>query len=272
MKTGSEKATIMRACLIGLLALIALASAGCGDALPVKQVAQTGAQTSPTAVTTTSTPPLPMNSVATLHLRSEDGYTAEVVLRRGDLQRANGQQNGSLTVGTACQVNSQTDAVEPFSVTLTNTTPSYSASPSIAILADAPNSAPTGLLAEVGYEDAPQCVTFTPEAAQAAGEGGFVAISPSSALEPHGSSTTTGFFVVPHYYSPAHPSGDMALVQSVILALEPQGGGNHFEVSSASGVMSSQAVSDAVPLVPGGNGGCLIHQPCPVPFNVPNVP
>lgn len=260
-----------------LVLVLVMSASGCGESRtrPTNSSTAAATQTTPTqsAVAAQSEPPL--NSVAVLHLRSESGYTANAELRRGVLEHAAGQKRGSLTLGTACQVNPQTDAVVPFAVTLTNTTSSYSASPGVEIVAAAPNDALPHLMAEPNYAEGPQCITFVPRAYHGdenTNGTDYLAVSAVSPLPPGGSVTTAGFFIVHGYYSPAHPSGDSQLLHGVELTFQPQSGGEGFTVASATGVRTSQAVTDAVPFVPGGKPGCLIHVPCPSPVNVPAIP
>jgi hypothetical protein len=262
--------------LTALALVLMLLASGCSES-GTHPTSTTAAhvRTTPTqtAVAAQSEPPL--NSVAVLHLRSESGYTANAELRRGALEHAASQKRGSLTLGTACQVNSQTDAIVPFEITLTNTTSSYSASPGIEIVAVAPNNDLPHLMAEPNYAEGPQCVTFVPGAYHGdenTNGTDYLAVSAASPLAPGGSVTTPGFFIVHGYHSPAHPNGDTQLLHGVELTFQPQSGGEGFNVASASGVRTSQAVTDAVPFVPGGTPGCLIRVPCPPPVNVPAIP
>jgi hypothetical protein len=263
---------ILFAAALGLMAV----GSGCSESRHncnlVNCTSSTSSATTAPAASTVSSPPplLPMPLVAVLQLRSESGYTAEATLRRGYLAQAAGQHNGALTLGTACQVNPQTDAIEPFELMVANTTTKFSASPGIEMMALAPHEASPDLRAEIDYSNGPQCITFTPEAS--AETGGELAFSPNEPLAPEKSTSAQGFLIAPNYYSPAHPQGDPALMRETIVAVQPQTGGEAYSVSSATGMLHSQAAPNAVAFLPGSDGGCLIHPPCPAPFNPGNLP
>jgi hypothetical protein len=210
---------------------------------------------------------LPMPYVTTVNLRSEEGYRAKAVLRRGELEPATGEaQNGSLFLGTTCPVNDDTDAAAPFMLTLTNTTNGYSDQPTINLIERTPYGEPVDVWAEVGYTEGPQCIEFFNESSPEFDESGFLGFGPTDPLGSHESTRAEGFFIIHHFYSPSHPRGDRAKFRNVILELVPSQGGEGFSVAGASGVIDSPALKSAIAAIPGGYGGCLPHPPCPSGF------
>jgi hypothetical protein len=111
-----------------------------------------------------------MPYVATLFLRSEDGYLAEAELRRGRPVHAEvGLENGSLMLGTSCIVDYQRDAAEPFVLRITNTTEGFPASPGIDLIARTPHWELPNVVAEIGYSKEPACMEMTGDAAPSEG-------------------------------------------------------------------------------------------------------
>jgi hypothetical protein len=217
--------------------------------------------------TPVSRPPMPM--VAKLYLASEEGYKAKVELRRGRLTHAEADaENGALYLGSACAVDYERDAAMPFELTITNTTYGYSAQPTIHVFARTPHGELPGVSAEIGYSSGPECFGLEPDASPAYEEdyGGYLHGGPSTPLEPGESTSAPGYFIVSNYYSPAAPSGNPDRIREALLEIAPAITDEHFQVSSASGVLNSQFVSNAIPVLPGGDGGCLIDPPCPALF------
>jgi hypothetical protein len=252
---------------------ITITAATTGLPNPAATATQLGESTSTEANTTTTTAQLPqvnpanLKSVATVKINNSDGYTATITLSRGSIRKAKPLMNGSVSLGSACQVDMQTDGIEPFILTLTNTTTGYSDSPSAEIDAQAP--APIGALpvsAEVGYSSGAQCINFVSGASSEdnndSSANQFMTVSANSPLAPGASTTVSGFLIAHNYYSPANPDGNPSSLQNIILTIEPQYGGDNWNDAGGSGVMSSDVVANAIPFLPSGNGGCLIHQPC----------
>jgi hypothetical protein len=216
-----------------------------------------------------------MRPVAEEDLRSAQGYTGSIEIVRGQVEHAGTQQIAGVKLGSACPVDSETDAVIPFELVVYNTTPNFSASPGVEVTATAENGAlPQKIKAEMGYSSGPSCVSFI--------VGGYsgdentngpdtLVLSPDEPLHPHGMIVGSGFLIAPNYYSPAHPAGDPAMFRTVVLSFHPPSG-SQYEVAHTKGLLSSQAISNALPLLPGSDGGCVLHQPCPPPFKVGNVP
>lgn len=262
--------------LIASIMVVALAGCGGSKGQPGGDGSAAVSSTYATATSSSVSEP-PMPSEAELELKSQRGYTATATLRRGSLEKADHQQNGTLRLGSSCSVNPETDAVIPFQISVTNTTPNFSASPGIEVVADGPNdSLPTKVSAEIGYSEGPQCVTFVPAPyAYPGDENGngpdYLAFSPTDPLTPNASTYASGFFIASNYYSPAHPNGEPALLKNVVLIIKPAFSSEGFAVAGTKGMLHSQHVPNGVPFVLGGNGGCLVHEPCPPPFKVPNV-
>lgn len=245
--------------LIASIMVVVLAGCGGSKGQPGGDGSAAVSSTYTVTATSSSVSEPSMPSEAELELKSTSGYTATATLRRGSLEKADYQQNGTLRLGSSCSVNPETDAVIPFQISVTNTTPNFSASPSIEVVIDGPNdSLPTKVSAEIGYSEGPQCVNT-------------LAFSPTDPLKPGASTYASGFFIASNYYSPAHPNGEPGLLKNAVLIVKPAFGSEDFAVAGTKGMLHSQHVPNGVPFVPGGNGGCLVHEPCPPPFKVPNV-
>jgi hypothetical protein len=141
--------------------------------------------------------------------------------------------------------------------------------------------APDGLLpskiyAEIQYASGPQCVAFTGEATPGDEESGSgpeeINFGPEDSLAPGASITGYGYFIAPGYYSPAHPYGNEATFESIILTVLPELSDEHYEVASSTHMFTSNVVANAIPFLPGTSGGCLIHQPCPPAYNAGAYP
>lgn len=224
---------------------------------------------------TASTAPatLPMPYTAILQLRSAQGYTAEMVLRRGSFTHAAGQQNGSVTAGTSCTVDTQTDAVAPFQLTLASTTKGFAASPGVDLLAlTPPETLLPKLQAEASYSDGAQCITFQEDAQPGEEGGGYLGFSPSKPLSQGESTTSDGFLILPGYYSPAKPDGNTSSPDGILLELKPSFGSEAVRVTEHSGAFHTIGIPAAVPLLPGGSPGCLVYPPCDVPDPTAGVP
>ena len=135
------------------------------------------------------------------HLRTSDGYTATLTLVA--YRVAHAESLPALPISgrqslAACQSNADTDAVVPFSYSLTNTTTNFSAP----LTLDIHQASSSVLFADVEYGDGTTtCVngnednllaaTWSPLSAGASGSGDF-------------------YLVLYDYYSPSHPKGDAA--------------------------------------------------------------
>ena len=232
-----------------------------------------------TAQTTTAAAPdaiLPMPAIATLKLTSSDGYSATATFRHGPLRPAGNLQNGDMTLGSACSVDDQTDAVEPFQLAITNTTAKFAASPGISFGLDIPPGQSPPITAEIGYSDGPQCIDLRPGDSETDTAG----LEPNDQLQPGQGVSATGFLIIPNYYSPAHPDGTPALVKDILIQIEPGGSGT-FGIAGGTGLVpqtvdvQGQVENDgagyAIRLPPGARS-CIIAANGPPPYNVGNTP
>jgi hypothetical protein len=205
-----------------------------------------------------------MNMVATIRLTSEEGYSATVELRRGSIQHAEASaENGALYLGSSCQVNDEKDAIEPFEITVTNTTKRYSASPAVDITGATPHGEYPGVSAEIGYSNGPQCVELNASGYPPNEEDQYLAFGPSEPLEPGAHTAAPGYLIIPNYYSPARPGGNPAKIRDVVLEMGPQLGAESFMVAGVSGLLHSRWVAAGLPVLPRSDGGCVVHPPCP---------
>jgi hypothetical protein len=213
-------------------------------------------------------PPPDLPHVSTVDLTSEEGFSAKVVLRRGELERAEPSAfNRTIALGSACSVDYQRDAMVPYSLRITNTTQGYEASPHVNIVARTPRMEPPGVLAEIGFSTGPECAELSANAYPGDEHGqDYLSDGPTNPLPPGEHVEAFGYFVLTGFYSPAHPQGDQGGYRNVLLEIQPEAGGEYFYVEGGSGVLENQFVKAAVPVIPGSNGGCLAHPPCPPVF------
>lgn len=216
----------------------------------------------------------------TYQLGSEDGYTGKVVLERAPVEQAEpgARSNGLLSEGAACTIDMETDAVEPIRVSVENTTQKFSASPGVAIMTKTPRGELPNAEIELNYEpEGPGCVELIGAASQyeaAEGYGGVAYLTPTEPLAPGSAISADGFLVFKHYYSPAHPNGQPNKYVNAILLVEAAENDEYFAIEDANGVlvvhgdqvMQNSAVHNALPLLPGQSGGCLVHPPCEAAF------
>jgi hypothetical protein len=202
------------------------------------------------------------SATVTLGLRDENGYTAVGMFRYGDIRPASaGLMNGSMRLGSACSVNSQTDAVIAFTMTVKNTTTGFSASPTFRFVQQYPGNefvTGPGDHAEVGYGQ-PKCISL--DFYRSDNQVGFV---PKQPLAPDTSASVDGFIVVPNYFSPNFPNGNRQGLVNVILTFQGDFTTNpadSWTITTTDGVIDSQNFKNirryAVPLLVGTSGGCL---------------
>lgn len=218
------------------------------------------------------------DETAVLYLSNEEGYTSKAELQRGLIRPAGPESiNGSLSAGSACELDYEKDAVEPIQLRVYNTTDQFSASVGMAVRAATPHGELPGLHAEIGYSEGPECLElsgYTSQYSAAEGGGELIAFASTEPLEPGDFISAQGFLILDDYYSPAHPQGNPAHYTNTILVLEPQYGGENFTVARAEGVLEpkgdeavqNSAVHNAIPVIPGTEGGCLVQPPCEAAF------
>lgn len=207
------------------------------------------------------------------YLTSQSGYKALIELSRGPVERIRGQVNGALAEGSGCQVDPRVDAVEPIELAVENRTKRFPASPGLMLYGRTPRGELPGASVEVTYvPESPSCVGLLGDTNVFEGdETNIVYLSPNDALQPFSRTSALGFIVLENFYSPAHPNGERAKYQNALLMLEPIVNTEYlFEVAKAEGVLSAAngGVKNALPLIPGQHGGCLVNPPCPPAFKM----
>jgi hypothetical protein len=215
----------------------------------------------------------------TYNLVSEQGFHGQIVFERAPVEEAEPavRTNGTLSEGASCAIDQETDAVEPIHVDVRNTTHKFSASPGVAIMTKTPHGELPNAEVELGYSEGPECVELIGAASQyeaAEGYGGVANLTPTEPLSPGGSISADGFLIFKHYYSPAHPQGQPDQYVNSILLVEPVDNEEHFGIGNAEGVLvpkgnqivQNSAVHNALPLLPGLSGGCLVQPPCEAAF------
>lgn len=218
------------------------------------------------------------DETAVLSLKNEEGYTSKAEVERAPIERVRqGRINGDLSEGAGCEIDAETDAVEPIQLQVYNTTDGFSAYVGMALRAQTPHSEAPNVTAEIGYTEGPECIEMSGGTSQynaLEGEGELIAFTSNDKLPPGQFISAQGFLILDGYYSPDHPNGDPAGWANTILVLEPQYGGEDFTVSKAEGVLvprgnqivQNSAVHDAIAVIPGGKGGCLVQPPCEAAF------
>jgi hypothetical protein len=166
-----------------------------------------------TTITTTTTQPT-LNSAGPLPNRWTysgpgplgNGYSQSVTFAAGSLQHYTPDlTNNGFIAGTKCTINQNTDAVIPFEVIMTNTTPSFSIPVIEMNMMKLPGSSITN--SEDAVEGGCQPIT-----------GVIIGVNASN-LAPGASSTDYGFFVVSNDYSPNYPNGDPNALQNATLEM-----------------------------------------------------
>jgi hypothetical protein len=195
--------------------------------------------------------------LVTLTLSKSGGYTATATLARGALTHASaGMSNGAAKLGGSCQVNPQTDAVEPFQLTLTNTTSRFAAKPDVTVSVLVTNATPvaTQLYAEVTYNNGPTCIDLMKLSPLSLGS--------TNQLAPGESSTSPGFLIVSGYYSPAHPGGGQEQIHDMVLTMRPQYADGYAITGQTGGVLPSYRADVFVNVDPQDAPGCLAQLTC----------
>lgn len=201
-----------------------------------------------TEVPSTEVPSTPAGSLSNVYdftATASGGYTFSGTLSIGAPQHlVSGLQEGSLTAGSACSINSENDAVIPADFQMDNTTANFSSY--VGARLQWSTSAISGI--EVGYTDGAQCETN--------GVG-----TNSTNPEPQGFGFNVDMFiVVPSYYNPDHPDGNEALLSGATLQLvEDSSSSEGWDITpqSVSGPGSSSDGGLFIPIdpnAPGANG------------------
>ncbi|HEX4728469.1 MAG TPA: hypothetical protein VH298_11775 [Jatrophihabitans sp.] len=157
------------------------------------------AQLSPLVVSTAPTIAAgPLGNTWTVHETAEGGYSEIVTLSVGSPEHLRpGLSQGSLVAGSACSIDSTTDAVLPGRLTETNTTGSFPAYTAAAFSFGGQWSSPA---VEVSFSQGPECET-----------NGYNDHS-IDRLQPQARTLANLFFVLSGYYTPDHPDGDPSIL------------------------------------------------------------
>ena len=168
---------------------------------------------------------IPLPNAWDIVVKGGGGYRFDVKLEIADKVVKVGTRHGNIAAGRACQLDPRKDVLIPFRVTLTNSTPGFSAAPASAFYM-------------VGYEDAVEIgYTSTPKCQRKTDEGTFslFAINSRSELATGKSIAIFGFLVAKNYYTPASPDGDRSVVRAIKLG-----------VSTSAGTMEASYSTDSV--------------------------
>lgn len=143
-------------------------------------------------------------------ITDQSGYRFDVKLEVADQTVKVGTRHGELVAGETCELDSRKDALIPARVTLTNSTPGFSAKLTSRFYFLAFPDA-----AELGYSE-PSCVV------RDNGQGGLFSIGVSRELATGESVPINIFIVVRDYYTPASPNGNLATLQRIKLGVADQ--------------------------------------------------
>lgn len=213
----------------GLLVAASLGLAACGTAsVPNASTSTTSTlkvsrQSGTTTTTTTTTVPkrrdAPLVTVTgAFRMKLDGGYTASGVVSVGPPKHATPLKLGGAVVGEACTVDSQTDAAIPFQVRITNTTESFSlndVSSSVFITSRSDTSALSNDVSdgivntEYSAGDQEECETWDSDPGPMWGY----------SLSPNQYTSLSGFIIIPNYYSPAQPAGQVSEISGAYIAL-----------------------------------------------------
>lgn len=249
-------------CLLCLVIGLELTLGGCGGG------AATGTTTTPPSSVLSVPPTETVTTIPQASLRYansfveqvQGGYRLSATFSRGNVQHARPMQVDGFQMGSGCQLDDQTDAVEPFEFIFTNTTKGFSWGPEIDIavqdystnLNDFFNN--NEVEAEYPASGTAQCLTLSDSEA--------IDLDWSD-VSPGETESFGGFFVVQNYYSPNQPSGEPSLLENTVISfqgIEPLptlsslSPGLHRFVGLASSAMEA--------FLPGQNDGCAYANSC----------
>lgn len=194
--------------VIAAVAGIVGMTAHINNASPVAYTPPSTDYTEPTEPSSTEPPSTPAGSLSNVYnftATQNGGYTFSGTLSIGSPQHlVTGLQEGNLTAGSACSINSENDAVIPAILEVQNTTSNFNAYAAITLAWS--SSAISGI--EVGFTGSPQCET------------GSLNVN-SNSPAPDGSGFTADMFiVVPQYFTPNFPNGKESLLSGVTIQIE----------------------------------------------------
>jgi surface antigen len=177
----------------------------------------------PSSSTTTISPSEPLSYIASVTISNSDGYSSQATVSRGAIEHATlGLRNGAAQLDTTCPFDPQTDAVEPFHLTLTSTTSGFTTYMSLS--GNNNNAALETLGVEQSSADGMICEPSINGGTGPRGAGGF---GIEASLEPGQTISADGFVIIYDFFSPAFPQGDPSVVDSAYFlvggALGPAG-------------------------------------------------
>lgn len=212
---------------IGTYFALYSAAKGLTQSLATEAPTPSGVNPTTAATTTTTTsPPVTVSAgkqtkVWTLTATSPQGYAMKGTLSVGHPQHLqSGLANGSALAGSSCNINSQTAAVIPATLTLTNDTRNFNAGVAVDITglgtrsSTGSSTGSQGLRWEGDYSSGEACDGSTGSSS--------VSLRSTNPLSPSQRTTLYGFFVVTGFYSPAHPDGDTTVITDQPLSIGGQ--------------------------------------------------
>lgn len=233
---------------IVLFLIVALVIAACGTsspgnenttAAPVYQSASPGtspkAATSGNGATATATGTNSTGSTlsaadlihsVTFTLAADGGYLGSGTLRFGapvalSTDQSLSDDGQSAGVGSACKIDSASDAAIPFAVQVTNTTPNFPAQIAFGLSPFAVDSQGHSPAIEQTFSNGPVCHSVDLGGTNAIGGGVTGQMSKDE------KATFLGFYIIHNFYSPIHPTGDSALLaQQQLLVMAANDDGN----------------------------------------------
>ena len=204
---------------------------------PPAAAAPASLNSAPAATPTPTQQAEPLKYVYTFTQTEAGGYTFAGELDLGPVEPfKQGLSQGQLMAGSACTINSQTDAVVPGHLSVTNTTPGFAAQAAVGLGPQGEDGYWDPISAfEVGYSNGPAC----DDSNQSEG----LTLQSTNELEPQQSIDADFFIVISNYYSPSYPQGDAALLKGTYVTLG---------YSHVTGASTPISISTAAVTGPGG--------------------
>lgn len=200
------------------------------------------------------------------------GYSAGGTLRTGQLAHDTPMILEGDTLGDGCAVNTQTDAVVPFLLTVRNTTSHFALTSSWQVVLDdnSTSDETQNLSVESVVGGQPTC--YGAEESADSDNDGEPEAAFQTTLQPGQSTEVGGFVIVGSYYSPASPSGSLGEIDNVAMYVDAAQIGSGAGTVTGGNGMTSASESDnepaaAMPLDAAENlsSDCTVSNPgeCP---------